>query len=51
MLGSWQGVNRRKKVENPYSRGSVNHYKVLTILWLNLGVPWHWHHHAETAKI
>jgi len=26
--------------------GSVNHCKVLSILWLILSVPRHWHHHA-----
>ena len=26
-------------------------HQVLSILWLNLGALWHWHHQAETTKI
>jgi len=29
----------------------VNHYKVLSVLWLNLGAPWHSHDHTDTVKI
>jgi len=36
---------------NSCTGSSVNHYEVLSILWLHLVSPWHWHHHAETAKI
>jgi len=36
---------------NSCSWGSVNHYKVLSVLWLNLGAPWHSHDHTDTVKI